>query len=667
MKSGKIIALGLLALLPIAMKAQEAQEIEKLNARIDSLSQETTTLDKIVRKLSKFKVSAYIQGQFQYGQEDATLKVGDKNEHEDKGFNRFGIRRGRLKFEYNDGIGTGAVQIEANDKGVSFRDLYIGIKDPWTKRCQLMAGVFNRPFGHEIGYSTSGLESPERATIIQYFFPDERDLGAMLTLRAKETSPIGFLRLDAGLFAGNSINRETDSRKDFIGRLGAEKKIGNWGKWGLGASYYNGGVYNPTTTAYELQDKKFIAVDKGETGTYMKREYIGLDAQFSFKNSWGTTSLRGEGLLGTQPGIAGSSKSPNTGTRPANEPENSLFKRPFIGYFFYLVHDIGTGAVQIEANDKGVSFRDLYIGIKDPWTKRCQLMAGVFNRPFGHEIGYSTSGLESPERATIIQYFFPDERDLGAMLTLRAKETSPIGFLRLDAGLFAGNSINRETDSRKDFIGRLGAEKKIGNWGKWGLGASYYNGGVYNPTTTAYELQDKKFIAVDKGETGTYMKREYIGLDAQFSFKNSWGTTSLRGEGLLGTQPGIAGSSKSPNTGTRPANEPENSLFKRPFIGYFFYLVHDIGTTPFSAVLKYDVYDPNTKLKGNEIGVENSLTSKTDLAQSTLGIGALYRFNKHIRVQAYYEFNFNEKSDFVKGYEKDREDDVFTLRLQYKF
>lgn len=121
-----------------------------------------------------------------------------------------------------------------------FRDLYIGIKDPWTKRCQLMAGVFNRPFGHEIGYSTSGLESPERATIIQYFFPDERDLGAMLTLRAKETSPIGFLRLDAGLFAGNSINRETDSRKDFIGRLGAERKS---------ATGENGEQASPTTTA----------------------------------------------------------------------------------------------------------------------------------------------------------------------------------------------------------------------------------------------------------------------------------------------------------------------------------------------------------------------------------------------------------------------------------
>lgn len=414
MKPKKIIALSLLASLPFAMKAQEA-----------------TTPDNIVRKPSKFKVSAYIQGQFQYGQEDATLKVGDKNEQEDKGFNRFGIRRGRLKFEYNDGIGTGAIQIDANEKDVSFRDLYIGIQDPWTKRCQLLAGVFNRPFGYEIGYSTSGLESPERATIIQYFFPDERDLGAMLTLRAKETSPIGFLRLDAGLFAGNSINRETDSRKDFIGRIGAEKGIGNWGKWGLGVSYYNGSVYNPTATAYELLDKRFVAVDQGKTATYMKREYIGLDAQFSFQNSWGATTLRGEGLFGTQPGTASSTRSPNTGTRPANEPENALFKRPFIGYFFYLVHDI--------------------------------------------------------------------------------------------------------------------------------------------------------------------------------------------------------------------------------------------GTSPFSVVLKYDTYDPNTRLKGNEIGTENSRTTRTDLSQSTFGIGALYRLDKHIRVQAYYEFNFNEKSDFVTGYEKDRKDNVFTLRLQYKF
>lgn len=428
MKNTKITLILAALWLPLVLIAQD---IERLDERIDTLSNEVETLDKIVKNLSKFKVSAYIQGQYQYGQQDATLKVGDSNEDPEKGFNRIGIRRGRMKFAYDDGIGTGAVQIEVNDKGVSFRDLYIGVKDPWTKRNQLMAGVFNRPFGYEVTFSTSALESPERATVIQYFFPDERDLGAMLTLRTPTTSPLNFLRLDAGLFAGNSINRETDNKKDFIGRLGASKKIGS-------------------------------------------------DMQ-------------------------------------------------------------------------------------------------------------------------------------------------------------------------------------------WGLGFSYYNGSVYNPTTTAYEMVDKQFRAIDKGKTGTFMKREYFGLDAQFSLSSAIGKTTLRAEGLWGTQPGIAASSKSPNYSTRPANTEANALYARPFLGYFFYFIQDIGNSPFSLVLKYDTYDPNTKVKKNEVGRAESLTNATDLAQSTIGIGALYRFSKHIRLQCYYEFNKNETSEFVSGYEKNRKDNVLTVRLQYKF
>ena len=50
----------------------------------------------------------------------------------------------------------------------------------------------------------------------------------------------------------------------------------------------------------------------------MKRQYLGLDGQFSFLSSLGKTTLRAEGLIGTQPGIAGSSKSPNYSTRPEN-------------------------------------------------------------------------------------------------------------------------------------------------------------------------------------------------------------------------------------------------------------------------------------------------------------------------------------------------------------
>jgi opacity protein-like surface antigen len=328
---------------------------------------------------------------------------------------------------------------------------------------------------------------------------------------------------------------------------------------------------------------------------------------------------------------------------------------------------IGTGAVQIEANDKGVSFRDLYIGIKDPWTKRNRLMTGIFNRPFGYEIAYSTAFLESPERATIIQYFFPDERDLGAMLTLRTDDSGPLNFLRLDAGLFAGNSINRETDNRKDFIGRIGAEKETENRWKWGLGVSYYHGSVYNPTTEAYEMRGKRFIKTEKEKTGTFMKREYIGFDGQLSLYSSIGTTTLRAEGLFGVQPGVAGSSKSPNYGSRPRDLPANALYKRPFLGYFFYFIQDIGKSPFSIVLKYDSYDPNTKVKGNEAGATGSYTTQTDLSQNTIGLGALYRYDKHIRIQAYYEINRNEKSNLLEGYQTDRKDNVLTLRVQYQF
>lgn len=427
----RFIALFILCVAAVSGYAQEADTLKSENARIEQLEQRTAWLDKAVKKLNNFKVSAYIQGQYQYGQKDATLKVGGSNEDRNKSFNRFGIRRGRIKFEYTEGIGTAAVQLDVNDKEVGFRDLYIGVMDPWTKRNSLMAGIFNRPFGHEIGYSTSGLESPERATIIQYFFPDERDLGAMLTLQTREGTPLDFLKLEAGLFAGNSINPDTDNKKDFIGHLSAKRRIGGWGEWGGGVSYYHGFVFNPTSTEYRM-------------------------------------------------------------------------------------------------------------------------------------VGHT-------------------------------------------------------------------------------------------------------FVPIDKGKTGTFMKREYFGLDAQFSFSSAIGKTKLRGEVLWGRQPGIAGSSKSPNYNKRPEDLPENALYRRPFTGYFFYFVQDIGRSPFSAVLKYDAYDPNTDLKGDEAGVEGSYTSHTDLAQHTIGVGGLWRINKNLRLQAYYEFNRNEKSKSVAGYETNRQDDVFTLRLQYKF
>ena len=64
----KITKLMVLVLVGAASLSRGSSEHGTNRCPHDSLAEETATLDKIVQKLSKFKVSAYIQGQFQYGQ-----------------------------------------------------------------------------------------------------------------------------------------------------------------------------------------------------------------------------------------------------------------------------------------------------------------------------------------------------------------------------------------------------------------------------------------------------------------------------------------------------------------------------------------------------------------------------------------------------------------------
>ncbi len=323
---------------------------------------------------------------------------------------------------------------------------------------------------------------------------------------------------------------------------------------------------------------------------------------------------------------------------------------------------IASGVFQLDITEKGVGIKDAYLAVKDPWWGTNSLKAGVFDRPFGYEISYSSSRRESPERSTIFQTLFPEERDLGAMLTLQAAKTSPWNILKLEAGLFAGNGIKQETDNYKDFIGHLSANKNIGSDIKLSGGVSYYNGGVYQGTSKVYTMAGNGFVLNDNADNkGEFAKREYFGIDAQLAANSALGMTQLRGEYLFGEQPGTSSSTKSPNASALPTTD----TYIRNFSGGYVMLVQDLGKLPLSAVLKYDWYDPNTKVSGNEIG-QNGIT-KADIAQNTFGVGLLWRATNAVRLQAYYEINKNEKSQNLAGYESDRKDNVFTLRLQYKF
>jgi hypothetical protein len=101
------------------LMAQELSEIEEMDTRI-------STLENSVRLLQKFKVSGYIQAQYQFAQTDAdginfklTQRRNAYETSELKDFGRFGLRRGRFKFTYEDGIASGVVQIDVTEKGIS--------------------------------------------------------------------------------------------------------------------------------------------------------------------------------------------------------------------------------------------------------------------------------------------------------------------------------------------------------------------------------------------------------------------------------------------------------------------------------------------------------------------------------------------------------------------
>jgi hypothetical protein len=323
---------------------------------------------------------------------------------------------------------------------------------------------------------------------------------------------------------------------------------------------------------------------------------------------------------------------------------------------------LASGVFQIDITEKGLGLKDAYLNVKDPWINTLQLRGGVFDRPFGNEISYSSSRRESPERSTVFQTLFPEERDLGAMLVLQPAKTSAWNFLRLEAGLFAGNGIKQETDSRRDFIGHLSAQKTFGSEFSVGGGVSIYSGGVYQGTKNVYRMNGNGFeLNSDDGNVGRFAGREYVGVDLQASVNTAAGITQVRAEYLQGSQPGTAGSSKSPNS----ASLPSVDTYIRSFSGFYAIFVQDLGNIPLAAVLKYDIYDPNTAVSGDDAGRNG--TSKTDLGYSTLGFGMLWKVSYAVRVQAFYEANRNETSANVADRNGDLKDDVFTLRLQYKF
>jgi hypothetical protein len=381
-------------------------------------------------------------------------------------------------------------------------------------------------------------------------------------------------------------------------------------------------------------------------------------------------------------------KSFASGDFPANVDKRFKVRRAE----FKTMYD--NGVVQVIANidvtQNGVNIKDAFGKYTEQSLKVFSLTAGIFNRPFGFEVPYSSGMLESPERSRVIQVLFPGERDCGAMITFRPKAGTVWNNLKIEGGMFngTGNNVN-DFDYEKDFIGNihwvqsLKSEKVT-----FGIGASYYSGGYANPTTNVYR-RVKQLASGDVGyvfdstasNKNHISGRSYTGADAQLSVDWAAGMTTVRGEYIMGTQPGTASTSVSPGAA------PTTDTYIREFNGACFFFLQNIVKTPFQIIVKYDWYDPNVDLAGDQIGKAKTFTGAQDLKYTTVGLGLAFRCTANLKFTAYYDMVTNETTNSPKldssgnivkdakgntvynlpGYQKDLKDNVLTLRAQFKF
>ncbi len=349
-------------------------------------------------------------------------------------------------------------------------------------------------------------------------------------------------------------------------------------------------------------------------------------------------------------------------------------------------NDLTQFVLQIDVTQSGVGIKDAYASVKEPWLRIASLTGGIFDRPFGFEISYSSSIRESPERSRMYQILFPGERELGAKLEL-APESGPLSYFNFKGGLFNGvlNTAN-ENDRWKDFIGRLGFqfpfdEQNLAIDG----GFSLYAGNVTNNSKYVYKFDGSSTIkrfSVDStiGNLGNQFERTYYGADIQAYYDiPAIGGASLRGEFITGIQPSTDKSIGFYNPEAAGTTDPKSvidgkkitPLYRRNITGWYINYIQNIGLKH-QFVVKYDIFDPNTDITGDDIGKSGSNFTAADIKYTTLGIGWIYHWDANVKFVVYYDWMKNEKvnslaTGTLAPFKDDLKDNILTLRMQYKF
>ena len=163
MKRLSLIALMLISAFTFKANSQEStvnEQITEVNDKVNGLTERLATAESDLSKLTKIKVSGYMQAQYQYFENPAIQPN-----------NYFSLRRARVKFTYEAADGVKFVLTPDFLPGnVTLKDAYVVLNDRWSKSFSLWAGKFNR-LNYEVEYSSSQREVAERSLMIRTLYP----------------------------------------------------------------------------------------------------------------------------------------------------------------------------------------------------------------------------------------------------------------------------------------------------------------------------------------------------------------------------------------------------------------------------------------------------------------------------------------------------------------
>jgi len=345
-----------------AMQDTIKEQVITLRDRIGGIEERVATAESDLAKLTRIKLSGYIQAQFQRFENPSIYPN-----------NTFSLRRVRIKFQYEPANEVVFVlQPDFLPGSISLKDAYAQVNEPWLKTFSLWAGQFNRP-DYEVEYSSSNREVPERSAVIRALYPGERAIGAKLEIAPPKIP----LKAQLAVFNGNDgltintkvydpanqkwnnlntnpTNKDFDKFKDIMARITYGFKLGSLGGLNIGVHGYYGFLKSNTT---DVLNSDYTYNKSVKIGDALKKNWIGVEAQLYF-DLWGGLTLKGEYIFGKNayPGYVSDPYNVFSSSSALNSEGDTLtltnlkmtttqmspsIVKNFMGYYVYLIKNIG--------------------------------------------------------------------------------------------------------------------------------------------------------------------------------------------------------------------------------------------------------------------------------------------------------------------------------------